>query len=258
MGGGVQVGEERVIKIVNLEPNYSVVTLTTSYSGEIWMDGDFMGNDTTTLELVPGTYQVECRCDSIVSDTKTLDIKTAGDSLTVNLKAVKPITGLLSVSSTPENAAVMVDGLEVGKTPLENLQVRTGQRVVAVLLANHGANPQTVNITEENPVTLHFELEELYRKVETPAQFPGGKAAMNAWVNKHRKIPANAQSVHGLVKLSAIVNRDGTITDVKVVSSRDTFLSQEAMRLIKIMPKWEPAQAEGHPVRSQVQIPITF
>ena len=55
-----------------------------------------------------------------------------------------------------------------------------------------------------------------------------------------------------------VVNKDGSITDVKVLKSPSALLSEEAVRVVKAMPKWKPAKVKGETVRSNFRLPINF
>ena len=66
------------------------------------------------------------------------------------------------------------------------------------------------------------------------------------------------QGVQGRVTVSFVVNRDGSIVDVNVVRSPDEHLSAEAMRVVKLMPKWKPARQGNKTVRSRFMLPVLF
>lgn len=96
--------------------------------------------------------------------------------------------------------------------------------------------------------------------VTANASFPGGDAECMNWLRKNIKYPpiCQAQGVQGRVILSFIVDTDGSVVDVKVVRSPSQHLSEEALRLVNIMPKWEPAVEKGKIVRTRYNLPIMF
>ena len=96
--------------------------------------------------------------------------------------------------------------------------------------------------------------------VTANASFPGGDAECMNWLRKNIKYPAicQEQGVQGMVILSFVVDRDGSVVDVKVVRSPDEHLSEEAVRLVKLMPKWKPAVEKGKIVRTRFNLPIMF
>lgn len=96
------------------------------------------------------------------------------------------------------------------------------------------------------------------------AYFPGGDEAYFKWLAKRIKYPriCTEQGVQGTVKVSFVVDTDGSLTDVRVLRSPDEELSKEALRLINMMPKWNPATVGNKtvrkPVRSRFNLPIKF
>ena len=69
---------------------------------------------------------------------------------------------------------------------------------------------------------------------------------------------AKKDSIEGRVVLSFVVETDGSITEPKVVQSVHPLLDEEALRVAKLMPKWEPGYQNGTPVRVKYNIPVTF
>lgn len=101
---------------------------------------------------------------------------------------------------------------------------------------------------------------EVFMIVETMPSFPGGEAALNRFLNENIKYPTIAQEngISGRVFINFVVNRDGQIVDAKVVRGVDPALDQEAMRVVKMMPKWNPGQQRGKPVRVSFMLPVNF
>ena len=96
--------------------------------------------------------------------------------------------------------------------------------------------------------------------VEEMPQFPGGQAALLEYLSKNIKYPVVAEEngVQGRVIVTFVVERDGSITDVKVVKSVDPSLDKEATRVVKSMPKWQPGKQNGSAVRVKYTVPVTF
>lgn len=92
-------------------------------------------------------------------------------------------------------------------------------------------------------------------KIDQAASFPGGfKAFSNFLIKTTRKV----SSTNGRVEVSFIVESDGTITNEKVENSLDEASDKEALRVIKLSPKWEPALQKGKKVRSAYQMGMNF
>ena len=69
---------------------------------------------------------------------------------------------------------------------------------------------------------------------------------------------AQENGTQGQVVLQFVVERDGSITDIKVVKSVDPYLDKEALRVVKTMPKWKPGKQRGKPVRCRFTLPVRF
>ena len=96
--------------------------------------------------------------------------------------------------------------------------------------------------------------------VEEMPHFPGGAAALQAFLSSNTKYPVVAQEngVQGRVIVSFVVERDGSITDVRVVRSVDPSLDREASRVVRSMPRWSPGKQNGSAVRVKYTVPVVF
>lgn len=108
------------------------------------------------------------------------------------------------------------------------------------------------NALDNNPLN--------FRVVEDLPQFPGGAMALMKWLTDNLKYPQKAQKkkIEGKVVVQFIVAADGTMTDLKVVQSLEASCDNEAMRVMRMMPKWKPGLQDGKPCRTMVAIPIVF
>jgi protein TonB len=92
--------------------------------------------------------------------------------------------------------------------------------------------------------------------------FPGGEAEMFKWIYKNMVYPEMAREAgtEGGVVLTFVVGKDGSITDIAVVKTPagGSVLGKEATRVVKLMPKWSPGEANGHPVKVRFTLPIRF
>jgi len=100
----------------------------------------------------------------------------------------------------------------------------------------------------------------VFEVVEQMPQFPGGDAALMQYLSSHIKYPAVAEEngIQGRVVCTFVVERNGSITDVRVVKSVDPSLDKEAVRVIKSMPNWIPGKQNGSAVRVKYTVPVTF
>ena len=99
-----------------------------------------------------------------------------------------------------------------------------------------------------------------YGVVEVKPKFPGGEAAMFKWLGENVVYPPQAaeENIMGKVIVSFIIEKDGSITNVKVVRGLHRALDAEAVRVAKKMPKWSPGCQNGVPVRVSYILPFTF
>ena len=100
----------------------------------------------------------------------------------------------------------------------------------------------------------------VYVAVEVPAEFPGGHAALMKWISQNMMYPERAKknNIQGSVVVKFIVEKDGSISYPSVTKGVDQDLDNEALRLIKSMPNWNPGKNNGEPVRSYYNLPVIF
>src|ERR1700733_1076675 len=98
-----------------------------------------------------------------------------------------------------------------------------------------------------------------YEKVEIESQFPGGPTAWLAFLNSHLQYPNKAvrKRIEGTVVLQFIVNKDGSISDLKALSG-EPLLEEAALKAMADSPHWHPAIQNGRLVRSYKKKPIVF
>jgi TonB family protein len=98
---------------------------------------------------------------------------------------------------------------------------------------------------------------EVHEIVDEYPSFPGGRDAMIEWIQKNQKIPEGSQS--GRCILIFVVERDGSFSEIEVGrSSGDEKLDEEAIRLLKTMPRWTPGKLNGEKVRCRSILRIYF
>ena len=100
----------------------------------------------------------------------------------------------------------------------------------------------------------------VYKLVEEMAQFPGGQNEMLKYLQENLQYPeaAKANDVHGKVIVKFIVERDGSLSDIKVMRGLGSGCDEEAIRLIQSMPKWKAGKNRGKEVRTSMMVPVIF
>lgn len=121
--------------------------------------------------------------------------------------------------------------------------------------------PVAAQTTTSNPVPdKQTEHSNIYGPVELKPTFPGGDTALYLWIARNIVYPPSAaeEKITGKVTLQFIVEKDGSLSNIKVVRGVHPALDAEAIRVVKKMPRWSPGKMEGRIVRATYILPITF
>lgn len=117
---------------------------------------------------------------------------------------------------------------------------------------------------EITPVKVEEDEEEeeqtIFQVVENDPEFPGGVEALMKYLQQNIKYPqlARENNITGRVYVTFVVERDGSVTGVRVVRDIGGGCGQEAVRVVKAMPKWSPGKQRGKAVRVQYNLPVNF
>jgi len=100
----------------------------------------------------------------------------------------------------------------------------------------------------------------IYTYVQEVPSFPGGEKAMGLFLQRNMVYPKLAQQnkIQGRVYVSFIVEKNGTLSAIKVAQGIGAGCDDEALRVIRLMPKWKAGRRQGHEVRVQILVPINF
>ncbi len=117
---------------------------------------------------------------------------------------------------------------------------------------------EAVRVKYVIPVT--FMLDGTRDQVEQQPEFPGGMEAYLDFMAKNIKYPAECEKngVEGRVLVDVVIDEEGNVTEPKVKKSVDPLLDAEALRVVKMMPKWTPGMNEGKAVKVLYTVPFTF
>ena len=112
-----------------------------------------------------------------------------------------------------------------------------------------------VEVEEEEVVEA-----EVFTIVEQMPSFPGGDAKMYEYLGKNIKYPqiARETGIQGRVFVNFVVEPDGSVSNVKVLRGIGGGCDEEAMRVVKAMPKWSPGKQRGKTVRVSYTLPVVF
>ncbi len=209
-----------------------------------------------SLALMFVAFEYTQREVKVVEEGKIYDFKMEEDMI--------PITHQEEVMAPPPAAAPTV--MEVineveDDTELPEEEIQTTEEVNQAITTVVGTGaPSAVVSGPVGPVVEADDDDRIFDVVEENAQFPGGDEACMKWLQEHIKYPQICieQNVQGRVFVGFVVNRDGSIVDVKIIKSPDNNLSKEAERVVKLMPKWKPAKQGNKTVRSRFNLPVNF
>jgi protein TonB len=114
-------------------------------------------------------------------------------------------------------------------------------------------NSDVKAVVEEDP-------NQIFTSVEQVPEFPGGVQKFYDYLGKSIHYPAidRENNTSGRVMVQFVVERDGSLTDVKAVRGPSETLQEEAVRVLKKSPKWKPGIQNGRPVRVQYTVPVIF
>ncbi len=119
----------------------------------------------------------------------------------------------------------------------------------------------SIQTTEDNPVqVVKNDNDTIYQVVDQMPEFPGGVEAMMKYVGENVKYPEEAKDkeIQGRVFISFVVEKDGSVNEVKVERGIGGGCDEEAVRVISAMPKWKPGKKDGKLVRVSYMMPIVF
>lgn len=143
----------------------------------------------------------------------------------------------------PEEQVAEAEGEGEDEALLKELQ---GEEEDSKVLAPMGIDP------DNNPLK--------FRLVEDLPQYPGGAVELMKWLTKNLRYPKLAQvrKTEGKVIANFYVEKDGSITGLKIVQSLSRECDKEVLRILGMMPNWQPGVQNGRPCRTKVSIPIVF
>ena len=121
------------------------------------------------------------------------------------------------------------------------------------------ASQQAPQKAQNKPVATK-DAKGIYNHVEVMPAFPGGEMGLMKWLSENIIYPKEAQEkgIQGRVTLRFVIKPDGSVEDVNVVKGFDPLCDQEAVRVIKLMPKWIPGKQNGDPVYVYYSLPVIF
>lgn len=146
---------------------------------------------------------------------------------------------------------------------LQNIADISKKRIVGDEEGNGEKNDKTEKADDNMPAPVAVDMGDNplnFRIVEQLPEFPGGMSAFVKWLTDNLRYPpvAQRQKIQGRVVISFVINRDGSICDLKVAHSVNLILDNEALRVARMMPRWKPGIDKNRPCRTLFAIPVEF
>ena len=114
--------------------------------------------------------------------------------------------------------------------------------------------------TEQKAIPARVDSGEIFMVVEELPEFPGGRKNLLNYLAKNITYPEEAlkAKIEGRVFVNFIVEKDGSISNVKVLRGIGHGCDKESVRVVENMPRWKPGKQKGQPVRVSFNLPIKF
>ena len=114
------------------------------------------------------------------------------------------------------------------------------------------------NLGQEQTTVKAENADNVFGMVEEQPSFPGGQAALMKYIEENMRCPDPESDASGRVIVQFVIGKDGTVKDPKVVRGITPALDEEALRLVRNMPKWKPGKQMGKAVDVRYTLPVTF
>ena len=200
-------------------------------------------------------------------------------SLGITLLAFEWKTNVQQVASFDTMAAIEIEEEYIPVTREEEIRKTTPPPTPILIEELHIVDNDTeieveleiedTEATEETVITIAPIIQQAEEKeddnkifyaVEQAPEFPGGNIALLRYLQSEVKYPVIAQEngIEGTVTINFVVDKDGGISEARILRSVDNSLDKEALRVVNSLPKWNPGKQGGKAVRVNYSVPIKF
>lgn len=260
--GSVTVRSAKVEKTVTLKSTKGAVSITSATPGtEIFINGDKVGTGSWSGSLLPDTYSIEGRLEGFYP-AEIIHTVNMDDNGVVAIPELTPMLGSANIDFEPTGSKITIDGKDFGVTPNIVNGLTAGNHSVTISHDGYASETLTVTIIESDVTTVTGVLDEnkIFITAEEEAHFPGGEAAMFKFLSRNLLYPseAMAENVQGKVYISFVVEKDGSLSNIRILRGKHPALDAEALRAVKTLPNFIPAKQNGIPVRQEITLPINF
>ena len=201
------------------------------------------GEDDMTEDFEDLAQDLDMQMPPDQKDMVSAEAMTKAPASEAITQEVKP-TEQQQVQQAPEKISTTTSQLVIGD----------GSGVVEGADVKEAAPETVVDNTSAQEPPIKFTV------VQKIPEFPGGWSAFMQWLTKNLKYPESEKKnrIQGTVRVTFIVNKDGSIASTKVSTSADPVLDAEALRGMKMMPKWKPGMDHNKICRTMIAVPVVF
>lgn len=173
-----------------------------------------------------------------------------------------PVSYGQGVVTRSKNKTKVVKTIPIKKIETDKQDKRESSDSI-IKMSEAGSTKQNINQTttiQQTTSPKESDNNEIYENVDHLPEFPGGMPGMMKFLSANIHYPEQAQKneIQGRVLLKFVVSKDGSITDINVLKSVSKELDEEAIRVVKKMPKWTPGIKDNLKVNCHFVLPISF
>ena len=213
----------------------------------------------TSISIPNSVKRIEYRtfygCSSLTSITIPNGVTEIGH------KAFKGCSSLTSVT-IPHSVTSIGDEAFRGCYNLNSVTIPNQTKISEKAFPAHTIIQESKGCKQKATAAIDSKDEDvIFIEVESKPEFPGGQQALLKFINNNKKYPSILQEngIQGSVICQFVVEKDGSISNIQVNrSSGEPSFDREAIRVMKLMPKWKPGKQRGKPVRVKCTVPVNF
>ncbi|MEQ6168438.1 MULTISPECIES: TonB family protein [unclassified Ekhidna] len=199
-------------------------------------------------------------------------------SLSLTLVAFEwrsPVDPVVDTNPVIEEPWFVMEEPKITKQDIPELpKPKIKKQIVSAVVEIKEVKELTNLVESDEPIDIESTIDELitnerqveivpdtpFERVEEMPVFPGGDAALLAFLAKNIKYPKAAQrmGIEGRVTLSFVIDETGSITNIEVLRGIGAGCDEEAIRVLKLLPNYAPGKQRGVPVKVRMRVPVTF
>lgn len=212
----------------------------------------------TLTPLIIKTIESNYFRDEMVDVAILSNIKFEGDKDDYNLDASSTPPPLVPSTDLSKKPKLMPRSDEIEIVDSKSIAVNSIVQPDKIDISDTTTQKEIADITDEFSET--YKVEDTYTKVDEMPSYRGGEDGLRTYIASNLVYPYRAYSkqIQGSIICTFIIEKDGSVSNIKVTQKGDSLLNAEAIRALSLMPKWKPGRKGGRPVRVKYTLPIIF